>query len=96
MVIPIDYYVSPTSIGLGCTVTGTVNFTVQYTFDDIFASGYNPATGSWVDHPSLTAKTASTDSNLAYPARALRLVGNSGTGSTRLTVIQAGNGGLGT
>ena len=94
-VIPVDYYVSPTSIGLGCTLTGTATYSVQYTFDDVFASGYNPATGNWVDHPSLTAKTASADSNLAYPARGVRLNVTAGTGSVRLVFIQAGDGGLG-
>lgn len=93
--IPIDYYISPTNVALGVTVTGTVNYTVQYTFDDVFAAGYNPSTGNWVDHPSLTAQTATKDSNLAYPATAVRIKSNSGTGNSRLTVIQAGNGGLG-
>jgi hypothetical protein len=93
--IPVDIYANPTAVGLGVTVTGTVNYTVQYTFDDVFADGYDPATGNWVDHPSLTAQTVTKDSNLAYPARALRIKANSGAGSSRLTVIQAGNGGLG-
>lgn len=93
--IPIDFYANPTSVALGVTITGTENITVQYTFDDIWGPGYDPSTGNWVDHPSLTGKTASIDSNLAYPARAVRIKSNSGTGNARLTVIQAGNGGLG-
>lgn len=88
--IPLDVFISPFNTSLSVTVTGTVNYTVQYTFDDVQASGWTPASGSWVDHPSLTSKTASLDSNLAYPATAVRIALNSGNGSVRFTVIQAG------
>ena len=88
--IPLDVFVSPFNTTLSVTVTGTVNYTVQYTFDNVQATGYTPASGNWVDHPSLTTQTASKDSNLAYPAVAVRIVLNSGTGSVRFTVIQAG------
>jgi hypothetical protein len=91
-VCPIDHYIAPTNVTLGATITGTVNYTVQYTFDDVFAVSYVPASGNWVDHPSLTAQTTSKDSNLAYPARGVRLVVNSGSGTVRLTIIQAGGG----
>lgn len=91
-VCPIDHYIAPTNVTLGVTVTGTSTYTVQYTFDDVFANSYNPATGNWVDHPSLTAQTGSKDSNLAYPARGVRLNVTAGTGTVRLTIIQAGGG----
>lgn len=93
-VYPPDHYVSPFNVALGVTVTGTVNYTVQYTFDDVFAADYSPGSGNWVDHPSLAAQTASKDSNIAYPVRGIRLVVNSGTGTARLISIQAGGGGL--
>jgi hypothetical protein len=93
-VFPPDHYVSPFNIALGVTVTGTVNYTVQYTFDDVFAKDFTPASANWVDHPSLTAQTATKDSNIAYPVRGIRLSVASGTGTTRLTIIQAGGGGL--
>jgi hypothetical protein len=75
-------------------VTGIVTYTVQYTFDDVFASGFSPASANWVDHPSLTAQTATKDSNIAYPVRGVRINVTAGTGTARLTVIQAGGGGL--
>lgn len=87
-----DNYVSPFNISLGVTVTGTVTYSVQYTFDDVFAGAFNPATANWVDHPSLTAKTASLDSNIAYPVQGIRLNVTIGPGSARLTIIQAGGG----
>ncbi len=89
-----DNYVSPFNVALSVLVTGTVNYTVQYTFDDVFANTYNPATGNWVDHPSLTSKTTTSDSNIAYPVTGIRIRQASGTGSVQLTAIQAGGGGL--
>jgi hypothetical protein len=88
--IPLDVFISPFNTTLSVTVTGTVDYTVQYTFDNVQASDWTPATGNWVNHPSLSAKTGSLDSNLAYPATAVRIVLNSGNGSVRFTVIQAG------
>ena len=89
-----DHYISPMNVALSVRVSGTINYTVQYTFDNVFATDYNPATGNWVDHPSLTAQTATKDSNIAYPVTGIRIVGNSGTGTAIFTIIQAGGGGL--
>jgi hypothetical protein len=60
----------------------------------VFATGYNPSTGNWVDHPSLTAQTATKDANIAYPVMGVRLKTTSGSGTATLTIIQAGGGGL--
>lgn len=92
-IVNLDYWVSPFNVALSVKVTGTVNYTVQYTFDKIYENGWTPASGNWVDHPSMTTKTATLDSNIAYPVTAVRLVQNSGSGSCLLTVIQAGGGG---
>lgn len=89
--VVLDYFVSPNNTSLSVLVTGTVNYTVQYTFDQVNQTpDWTPATGNWVDHTALTGQTATKDSNLAYPAMAVRIVLNSGTGSVRFTVIQAG------
>lgn len=88
--IPLDVFISPFNTALSVTVTGTVDYTVQYTFDNVQASTWTAATGNWVNHPSLTNKVATLDSNLAYPATAVRIVLNSGAGSVVFTVIQAG------
>ena len=89
-----DHYISPMNVALSVRVTGTINYTVQYTFDDVFAPAYTPGSGNWVNHPSLTAQTTTIDSNIAYPVTGVRIVGNSGAGSAVLTIIQAGGGGL--
>lgn len=91
---PLDHYLTPFNVSLAVVVTGTITYTVQYTYDDVFAPNYNPATGNWLPHPSLTAQTGTKDSNIAYPVRAVRLTTSAGTGTATLTVIQAGGGGL--
>lgn len=93
-VAAIDHYISPSNVALNVQVTGTVDYTVQYTFDDIFAADYNPSTGNWTNHPTLTAQTTTKDSNIAYPVRGVRILLNSGNGTAKLTVIQGGGAGL--
>lgn len=93
-VYPADHYVSPFNVALNVLVTGTITYTVQYTFDDVFAANYTAASGNWVNHPSLTAQTATKDSNIAYPVRGIRITTSVGSGTVALTIIQAGGGGL--
>jgi hypothetical protein len=89
--IPLDINQAPFSVGLATNlVSGTATWTVQYTFDDVWASTFTPASAVWFNHPSMTDKVANTDSNLAYPCTAVRLnVTIVGPGSVQLTVIQA-------
>ncbi len=86
--IPVDKNVTPTSIGLGLVVTGTVNVTVQHTFDDVFAGASTILT--WFDHPTLAGVTANDDGNIAFPPTAVRLLTNSGDGTTEFDLVQAG------
>lgn len=87
---PIDIWLDPTNIALGTIVTGTVNYTVQATLDDIWSTSFNPGTATWYDHPTLAAKTASDTSNYAFPPRAIRLKQASGSGTTVLNIVQSG------
>ena len=98
-VCAIDHYVSPANIALNVVVTGTITYTVQYTFDDIFAAGYNPNAGSsnWTNHPTLVTKVVTADSNISYPVRGIRIISPASpasTGTATLTIIQGGGGGL--
>jgi hypothetical protein len=87
-VIPLDRFEAPFAVGIRCNITsGTPTYTVQYTFDDIFAPGFDPATADWVNHASLTAQVADADSNIAFPVTAIRIT-QTGTGVTTMTVIQ--------
>lgn len=85
-----DVNKNPFNIGLGVTVSGTVTYTVQHTFDDVFASGFDPSSATWFDHPTLAADTANADGNYAYPVTGIRVSVTAGTGTATLTIIQAG------
>ena len=88
--IPMLLFVTPFNVGIGVKVTGTVNYTVQHTFDDVWATGYSAAAGNWYNHSSLAAQTANADGNYAFPVTAVRLTVNSGSGTATMTLIQAG------
>ncbi len=90
--IPLDIYQNPFNVSFQAIVTGTVNYDVQYTNDDIWAAGYNPATGNWADYttPDFSGETASKNGSTTEVVRAVRLLQNTGDGSVRLTVVQSG------
>ena len=79
-----DIYQSPFNVGIGCEVTGTVNYTVQHTFDDIFST--NNLT--WFSNSGITGKTANQDGNYAFAVRGIQLLLNSGSGSVTMKVVQ--------
>ena len=97
-VFPVDTYVSPANWGLAVVITGTVNAYIQYTFDNVYATGFDPTTATWFFHPSTPSgvpATANFNGNIAYPCTGIRLSLAAGTtGSATLTIIQAGGGGL--
>lgn len=77
--------ISPFNVGFGVVVTGTVNYTVQHTFDD-------PAVGftTWFSHPTIAAKTDNQDGNYAFPVTGIKVLMNSGDGTVTMNLIQAG------
>ena len=76
---------TPFNVGFGVVVSGTVNYTVQHTFDD-------PAVGftTWFPHPTIASQSANADGNYAFPVTGIRLTVNSGGGTATLNLIQAG------
>jgi hypothetical protein len=76
---------TPFNVGFGVLVTGTVDYTVQHTFDDP-ASGFS----TWFSHPTIAAKTDNQDGNYAFPVTGIKLLVNSGTGTAVMNLIQAG------
>jgi len=77
--------ISPFNVGFGVVVAGTVNYTIQHTFDD-------PSVGftTWYSHPTVASQTANADGNYAFPVTGIKVLVNSGTGSATLNLIQAG------
>ncbi len=86
--IPVDKNVTPTSIGLALIITGTIDVTVQHTFDSPWGDASNIL--NWFDHPTLADQTANADGNLAFPPQAVRLFTNSGIGTCEFDLVQAG------
>lgn len=92
-VVPMDQYISPFNVGFDVSVSGAVAYTVQYTFDDVFAQGFNPSTATWFDHPDATSLATNVDGNIAFPVSAMRLTVDGGTGTATINILQAGIGG---
>lgn len=87
--IVLDQYLSPFSVGLEADATGTINYDVQYTYGNVFDAA---ALSSlvWYSITALTGQTTDKDGSLGTPVRAVRSKINSGAGSVKLTVMQAG------
>jgi hypothetical protein len=88
--IPLNVNINPFNVGIAVVVSGTVNYTVQYTFDNVWSSTYDSATATWFDHASLVGDTTNETGNFAFPVAGIRLTVNSGSGTATMTVIQAG------
>lgn len=90
--IPVNHYSDNGSIGVGVKIVGgTATYSVQHTFDDVFATGFNPATAKWFDHETLVGQTADKDGNyFAFPA-AIRLNVTAIAGATvTMTLVPGG------
>ena len=101
----VNWHVTPINIALAVNVTGTINYTVQYTVEDPGGTYPNPASvtqgyqttpaGPLIafptafNHQTLAAQTATLDGSLQTPIAALRLLVNSGTGTAQLVYQQA-------
>ena len=83
--IPVNYGQADFKIGLGLVISGVGSYKVQHTFENI-QTVTSPVA---FDHSVLTGISASTDSNYAFPIRAIRLTCTSYTsGSGTLHIIQ--------
>lgn len=94
--IILDHYRAPFSVGIGVTKTGTVDYAVEFTYDDVFSNTFNPATASWFVVNGLgtgpgTGVAVSANGVISSPVMAVRLNATTITsGSLVMTVIQAG------
>lgn len=91
----INQHTTPINIGVGVVVSGTINFTVEYTYDNINA----PFTGTFptvFSQSAMASKSANTDAatTFAFPIFAIRLTQNSFStnGTAAMIVIQSGLG----
>lgn len=89
----VDYFKCPVNVGIQAVVTGTATYTVEYTLDDILASGFVAASATWTGATAdLTSANASKNGLLTVPCRGIRLTVASGTGAVVATICQAGIG----
>lgn len=91
-----DIYTSPFSVSIAVVLSAaaSMTYTVQYTYDDVFSTTFNPSTAAWFTVSGFSpSKTASADGQITFPVMAVRLNITAYTsGSATLTVIQAGTG----
>jgi len=90
--IPIDLYLLTfISVAVTLSAGSSLTYSVQHTYDDVFASGFNPATATWFNNVDLTAEIANGETNYVTPVTAIRLNITALTaGSATITVLQAG------
>lgn len=89
----LNTHVSPANTSLAANSSGTVNYTIQYTYDDPNNLPAGAAYAQPFNQVALTAQTATLDGVLSFPAWGIRTLINSGTGTVRLDYVQAGIGG---
>ena len=91
--IILDTYRNPFIVGINVAKTGDVIYTVEYTYDDVFASSYDPdaLSSQWITMSAFSpTKNVSAEGTQTSPVVAVRLNVTSITGSATMTVIQAG------
>jgi hypothetical protein len=91
--IPLDHYVTPFNVGIGCALSSgaSLTYTVEHTFDDVYAANFDPATAVWYPNSGISGATASTSGNYAFPVTAVRVrVSVYDSGNVTMTVVQAG------
>jgi len=89
--IPVDQYIGSTAIALAAIISATATYTIEHTFDDVFAEGFNPATATWFGTPGFDGpETTDQDGTIVSPPSAIRLNVSASTGSVEIVLRQAG------
>lgn len=90
--VPMDIY-QPTHISVAVVLApaSTLTYTVEHTYDDVFARNFNPATAAWFPNVDLAAETTNGETKYTTPVTAIRLNVTAFTsGSATITIIQSG------
>lgn len=85
--VPTDTWKTPFSLSVACVVTGTVDYDVEHTFDNVQDTSLTIT--SWTN-ADLDGDTANASTVYTYPVKAVRLKVNSGSGTVVMTTLQAG------
>ena len=83
-----DAIISRADYACGVTASGTVNYTIEESYDDLGpAWDINSASPTWFADSNFTSKTSNTNGVLNGPFTMIRLTINSGTGSATARII---------
>lgn len=89
--VRLDEWASP-PVGIQCNVTGTVNYTVQSTYDDPNSptDPVSPSAMTWLatNDTNAVAATGNVQTNYLFTPTFVRVLLNSGSGSVVMKVIQ--------
>lgn len=85
----VDTMREPMNVGFQCVVSGTINYTVEYTNQDVNALGVGVYPTVFA-HSTVAAQTTSQSGSFTDPIAYFRVTVNSGTGSVTLIYEQAG------
>jgi len=79
-------------VSINVVVFGSLTYSVEHTYDDVFSPGFDVASAQWIAPTALALKTQSAEGSYTAPVVAVRLNITAYTsGSAAMTVIQAGN-----
>ncbi len=86
---PLDFTTTAVGIGFVCKVSGTVNYSVEHTYDNVLDPAVSP---TWLPHgvSNMTNATTTQESNFVIPVSGMRVVINSGGGTVTLVVLNQG------
>jgi hypothetical protein len=83
----------PMNVGFAVQlVSGSCNFTIQYTYDNPNSLPAGMSEPLAFASEDIAGASATDDGSILFPIAAIRLLVNSGTGTTRTRIIQAGIG----
>lgn len=86
-IMVVDRFINPAIISVATAVSGTVNYSIQVAYDD-FSPAWdlvaNPPT--WYAPTALATQTGNVASTIQGPISLIRILQNSGTGTTAATI----------
>lgn len=85
-VIPVNYRAEHTAVHV--EVTGTIDYTVSYTVQNIHGISTPATNADWVAVTDMTAATTTQTKKIDMSINALKVVVNSGAGSVDISVSQ--------
>lgn len=92
-VIPLNTYNAPSNLGIGVKISSgaSLTYTVEHTFDDVFAKDFNPSTAVFYPYTDLQSKIGDEDGNYLFPVTGIRIKLTAwGSGSATMTIVPAG------